>query len=96
MMKIQLHGLHLYSCLFHSPLDWQSNSSEISCPFGSVNVGLHDGVAIVSGIDKFEQLAYLPLWLHLISKLSDIRGGHISIKVNELLSNITILYTCIL
>jgi len=84
--KIQLHGSHLYSCLFHVPLDWQINSSGVlSCPFDVVYVDLHDGVAIVSGIDKFEQLpVYLPLWLHLISKLFESRGGHISIKVNKL------------
>jgi len=58
--KIQLHGLQLYSGLFHVPLDWQCNSSgAASCPFGAIYVGLHDDIAIVSGIDKFEQLAYL-------------------------------------
>jgi len=92
--KIKLQGLQLYSCLFHVPLDWQSNSSGVSsCPFGVMYVGLHDGIAIVLGIDKFEQLAYLPLWLHLISKLFDFRGGHISIKVNKLQSIITTLWT---
>jgi len=44
-------------------------------------VGLHDGIAIVSGIDRFEQLANLPFRVHLISKLSDNRGGHISINI---------------
>jgi len=59
--KIKLHGMQLYRYLFHVPLGWQSNSSGVSsCPFGAVYVGLHDGVAIVLGIDKFEQFAYLP------------------------------------
>jgi len=44
-------------------------------------VGLHDGIAIVSGIDGFEQLANLPFRVHLISTLSDNRGGHISINM---------------
>jgi len=75
--------MHLSSWLFHIPLDWQINSIGVSSwPFGTVCVGLHDGVAIVSGIDRFEQLAYLPLRVHLISKLSDTRGGHISVNIN--------------
>jgi hypothetical protein len=41
-------------------------------------VGLHDVKAIVLGIDGFEQLTDLPLRVHLISKLSDNKGGHIS------------------
>jgi len=60
MIKIQLHGLHIYSCLFHIPLDIHCNSSGVA-PFGALYVDLHDGVAIVSGIEKFEQLEYLPL-----------------------------------
>jgi hypothetical protein len=40
-------------------------------------------MAIVSGIDGFEQLVNLPLREHLISKLSDKRGGHISKKHNK-------------
>jgi len=59
------------------------SSGVSSCPFGRECVSLHDGDAIVSGIDGFEQLAYLPLRVHLISKLSDIRGGHISININK-------------
>jgi len=83
--KIQLHGMHLYSWLFHIPLDWQRNSIGVSsCPFGTVCVDLHDGIAIVSGVDRFEQLTYLPWRVHLISKLSDNRGGHISININKL------------
>jgi len=71
--------------LFHIPSDRQSNSTGVSsCAFGALCVGLHDGVAFVPGIDKLEQFAYSPLKLHLIFKLSDSRGGHISINVNNL------------
>jgi len=76
--------LHVYSCLFHVPLDWQSNSSGVlSCLLGATYVCLHDGFAIVPGIDKLEQFVLLPLWVHLISKLFDSRGGHISININK-------------
>jgi len=56
--KIQLRGMHLYSWLFHVPFDWHNNSVWVSsCPVDTVYVGLHDGMAIVSGINGFEQLA---------------------------------------
>jgi len=77
--------MHLYSWLFHIPLDWQRNSIGVSSsPFGSICVGLHDGIAFVSYTDSLEQSALLPFREHLISKLSDIRGGHISININIL------------
>jgi len=82
VINIQLHGVHSYSLLFHVPLDWQSNSVAVSsCSFGNICVGLHDCTAFVSRIDKFEQLANFPFTLHSISKLSDNKGGHISIKI---------------
>jgi hypothetical protein len=83
MIKIQLLRMHvLYNLLFHIPLDWQSNSFGVAfCPFGTIYVGLHNGLAIVLGSEGFEQLAYLPFKVHLISKLFDSRGGHISINI---------------
>jgi len=82
VINIQLHGVHSYSLLFHVPLDWQSNSVAVSsCAFSNICVGLHDCIAFVLGIDGFEQLANLPFRLHSISKLSDNKGGHISIKI---------------
>jgi len=45
---------------------------------------LHDAVAIVLCLDGFEQLAYSPLRVHLISKLFDSRGGQFSININKL------------
>lgn len=51
--------MHRYSCLLHVPLDWQCNTVGVSsCSLiGTVFDSLHDGIAIVSGIDGFEQLA---------------------------------------
>jgi len=72
--------MHLYSWSLHVPLDWHCNSIGVSsCPFGSECVNLHAGIAIVSGTDGFEQSDILPYRVHLIFKLSDNKGGHISI-----------------
>lgn len=82
---VQLHGIHLYSWPLHFPSERQSNSIGVSIwPFGKLCVTLHDGLNIVPGIDGFKQSTYFPSRVHLISKLSEVIGGHLPKNINKL------------